>query len=62
MDIEKVLMKGASHEGMDALFAIKMPSELKNAFIERCAEKSLSTGRVVRALIEEFLRETEDHA
>ena len=55
MDIEKIMMVGVSHEGMDATYAFKLPAELKDRFIEVCRVNNLSTGRVMREMIEQFL-------
>ena len=55
MDMEKVLAEGRSHSDMEATFAFKLPQALKDDFIELCTDRHLSTGRVVRSLLEEFI-------
>lgn len=55
MDMEKILLEGRSHADMDATFAFKLPQGLKDEFIAECQARELSTGRVMRSLLEQFI-------
>lgn len=55
MDMQKVLLEGRSHADMEATFAFKLPSEQKEEFVEICRVRGLSTGRVIRSLLDQFI-------
>lgn len=55
MDMQKVLLEGRSHADMEATFAFKLPAAQKDEFVEICRIHGLSTGRVIRSLLDQFI-------
>lgn len=55
MNVDKVYLVAHSDQEMSETFAFKLTSDLKEAFIQLCLEKNLSTGRVMRELLRQFI-------
>ena len=51
MDLEK--LKGTPQ--LDAAFSFKIGSEDKKEFVDECLKHNLSSGKVIRALIKQFV-------
>lgn len=56
MDIEEI-KAAAAGAPLKETFAFKMSGEQKEEFVEACRAYELSTGGVIRALIQKFLEE-----
>lgn len=55
MDFEKVVMVAHSDTEMTETYAFKLSSDLKERFVTLCLRKNLSTGRVMRELLRQFI-------
>lgn len=59
MDLEKVLENAASDANLTETYAVKMSVEMKEQFFEVCQKRGLSTGKVVREMIRQFIESIE---
>jgi len=55
MDVDKVYLVAHSDQEMSETFAFKLTSDLKESFVQLCLENNLSTGRVMRELLRQFI-------
>ncbi len=55
MNFEKILSESVSDSTMTENYTIKMHSEQKSMFLAVCKKHKLSPGKVMRALIDEFI-------
>lgn len=55
MNIEKILEAAASDPDLSETYAFKLTAKLKNEFVEVCSIHGVSTGRVMRELLTEFV-------
>lgn len=55
MDLEKILTVAHSDLEMSETYSFKLSADLKEKFIRLCLERNLSTGRVMRELLRQFV-------
>lgn len=60
MNIKRLLRESAGDTDNTATIAFRIPESDKEAFVELCNAQRISIGRLMRAMVREFMEEMED--